>query len=103
VVGSGYWCFLADQNAEKDEIVITGEKGEIALSCFAFPEMLKITTDKGDIETKFDNPKHISQNLVQQLINELRGVGTCVSTGESAARTSWVLDQMVRNYYSDQL
>ena len=61
------------------------------------------TTGKSDIEMKFDNPEHISQNLVQQVVNELRGVGACASTGESAARTSWVLDQMVKDYYSDQV
>jgi hypothetical protein len=27
---------------------------------------------------------------------EIIGVGSCVSSGESAARTSWVLDTMVK-------
>jgi hypothetical protein len=47
----------------------------------------------------FENPEHIQQNLVKQVVNELRGEGKCASTGVSAARTSWVLDEMVKSYY----
>jgi hypothetical protein len=49
-----------------------------------------------------DNPEHISQNLIQQVVDELRGIGTCVSTGKSAARTSRVLDIIVKDYYSNK-
>ena len=48
----------------------------------------------------FENPQHVSQNLVQQVVNDLRGVNKCVSTGISAARTSWVLGEMVKGYYN---
>jgi len=100
VIGSGSWSFIVDSGSEMDEIEIIGEKGKITLSSFASPGSIKVTTNKGVNETTLENPEHISQNLVQQVVNELRGTGTCVSTGESAARTSWVLDQMVKNYYS---
>jgi predicted dehydrogenase len=103
VVGTGSWSFIVDQHSVKDEIVITGEKGSITLSSFSSPDRLTITTGKRETEINFDNPEHISQNLVQQLVDELRGVGTCVSTGGSAARTSRVLDSMVKNYYPDKI
>jgi len=102
VTGSGHWSFIADKNSEKDEIEIIGKKGKITLSCFTSPDTLKITTNEGESVLKFSNPEHISQQLVQQLVNELRGVGACVSTGESAVRTNWVLEQMVRDYYADK-
>lgn len=98
VIGTGSWCFVVNEKSEKDNIQIIGDKGEISLPCFS-PGNLKLKTDEGIIEMGFRNPQHISQNLVQQVVDELRGVGECVSTGESAARTSWVLDQMVKNYY----
>ena len=98
VVGSGSWCFVVDKSSEEDEIKITGEKGQISLPCFSHGK-LKLTTSSGITEMEFTNPQHISQNLVRQVVNELRGVGKCVSTGISAARTSWVLDEMVKNYY----
>ena len=98
VVGSGSWCFVVDESSEKDCIEITGEKGRISLPCFS-PGKLKLTTEQGIAEMGFSNPQHISQNLVKQVNEALRGNEECVSTGKSAARTSWVLDEMVKNYY----
>lgn len=100
VIGNGSWCFVVNENSEEDYIEIIGEKGKISLSCFTHGP-LRLTTNGKTTELTFQNPQHISQNLVQQVIDELRGFGKCVSTGESAARTSWVLDEMVRNYYSE--
>jgi predicted dehydrogenase len=99
VVGTGSWCFVVGKNSEEDEIEIIGEQGKISLPCFSPPGILKLETANGVEEMKFTNPEHVSQNLVQQVVNEIRGKGKCVSTVISAARTSWVLDEMVREYY----
>ncbi len=101
VVGTGSWCFVVDKNSVEDEIEIIGEKGKITLPCFSHGK-LKLTTKENIIELEFNNPEHISQNLVQQVVNELRGVGECISTGVSAARTSWVLGEMVKGYYRER-
>jgi predicted dehydrogenase len=98
VIGTGNWCFVVDEKSEKDEITIVGEKGELSLPCFS-PGPLKVKTNGKSEELSFQNPQHISQNLVQQVVNELRGEGICVSTGKSAARTSWALDEFVKEYY----
>jgi predicted dehydrogenase len=98
VIGTGSWSFIVDKGSEKDEINIIGKKGEISLPCFSHGK-LKLQTESGLSVMEFINPPHISQNLVLQVVNELRGVGECVSTGESAARTSWVLDEIVKDYY----
>ena len=98
VIGTGNWCFLVDESLEEDKLEITGEKGSIIMPCFSHGTVI-IRDSKGSKELKFTNPEHISQNLVQQVVNELRGTGKCVSTGESAARTSLVMDKMVENYY----
>ena len=99
VIGTGSWCFVVDKNSEEDYIQIIGEKGELSLPCFSHGS-LKIKNTEKEEELEFINPQHISQNLVQQVVDELRGIGECVSTGESAARTSWVLDEMVKEYYN---
>lgn len=99
VVGSGSWSFIIDENSEKDEIEIIGETGKITLPCFDAPGTLQLINSEGTADLKLENPKHISQNLVQQVVDELRGVGNCISTGKSATRTSWVLDEMVKEYY----
>ncbi|MFW5756357.1 MAG: Gfo/Idh/MocA family protein [Tangfeifania sp.] len=100
VTGSGSWCFVVDESSEEDKIEIIGTTGKIILPCFTHKNIQLINKD-GMIEMGFDNPEHISQNLVQQVVNELRGEEKCVSTGESAARTSWVLDEMVKEYYKN--
>ncbi len=99
VVGTGSWCFVVDESTAEDSIEVIGEIGKITLPCF-LPGNLILKNPDGITEMKFINPRHISQNLVQQVVDELGGVGTCVSTGISAARTSWVLDEMVKDYYS---
>ncbi|NCB09640.1 MAG: Gfo/Idh/MocA family oxidoreductase [Bacteroidia bacterium] len=101
VVGSGSWCFVVDESSEKDEIEIIGEKGKISLPCFA-PGVVKLTTKEKTTELEFLNPQHISQNLVKQVVDEIRGFGKCVSTGVSAARTSRVLDEIVKGYYENK-
>lgn len=98
VIGTGSWSFVVDKSSVEDYIQIVGEKGEISIPCFTHGNVILKSQD-GVEEMNFTNPQHISQNLVQQVVNELRGKGTCVSTGVSAARTSWVLDEMVQGYY----
>ncbi len=98
VIGTGSWCFVVDKSSEEDYIQVIGEKGEISLPCFS-PGALKIKNSDKEEELEFKNPQHISQNLVQQVVNELHGIEKCVSTGESAARTSRVLDEFVKDYY----
>jgi hypothetical protein len=33
--------------------------------------------------------------MVQSIVDELNGRGRCASTGESAARTAWVMDRIL--------
>jgi len=40
--------------------------------------------------------------LVQHIVDELRGQGTCESTGESGARSSWVMEQCLAGYYESK-
>ncbi|MCW8925567.1 MAG: Gfo/Idh/MocA family oxidoreductase, partial [Xanthomonadales bacterium] len=102
VTGAGSWSFIASEDDEADVIEITGDEGSIRLSCFEKPDVLRLTKNGQESVLQFDNPQHISQHLVQQVVDELRGVGQCVSTGISAARTNWVLEQVVKDYYKSR-
>ncbi len=99
VIGTGHWCFVADESAAKDDIEIIGTKGKINLPSFIHGDLL-LTTSQGTINFSFKNPENISHNLVRQVVQALRGETECISTGETAARTNAVLDEMVKNYYS---
>jgi predicted dehydrogenase len=96
-VGTGIWNFNAA--AACDEFVLTGTRGSIATGVFSDAD---VVIDRGGHRDVLSprNPPHIHQPLIQTIVDELHGRGTCPSTGESAARTSWALDQCLRAYYA---
>ena len=101
VVGSGSWCFVVDKSQFTDEIEIIGDSGKIVISTFTHGKV-SVFNKNGLTELEFNNPENIQLNLVKQVVDELRGVGKCVSTSVSAARTSRVLEEIVKEYYKNK-
>ena len=91
----GTWCFTAYRNFDQNEIV--GSRGKLTFSTFD-AEPILLTTAEGVTEYAIDHPPHVQQPLIQTIVDDLNGVGKCPSTGESAARTSWVMDIMLAAY-----
>ncbi len=83
------WNFAAAQS--EDDIIIDGTKGRLLLSTFG-QEHLRLETANGEETFEGQNPRHVQAPLIQTIVDDLRGVGTCPSSGESAARTSRVMD-----------
>ena len=79
------------------ETIILGTTGPTAVSTEGETEM---ATGLAISKEKLNFRQIQLSEEEQQVVDQLTGIGTCVSTGETAARTSWVLDQMVKNYYS---
>ncbi len=98
VLGTGSWSFVVDSSSEEDTIEILGTKGKLSFACFN-PTRLKLITEQGELFYDFDQPEHVGGNHIQLVIDELRGIGKCPSTGKSAARTSWVMEEIVKDYY----
>jgi predicted dehydrogenase len=96
IQGSGIWCFSAHKNYDMNEIV--GSNGRIAFSTFGREPVL-LENEKGLFEYPIVNPVHIQQQLIQTIVDELNGVGKCPSTGVTGARTSWVTDEILKDYY----
>ncbi len=94
VQGVGTWCFTGFERCDHTEIV--GTEGKIVYATFD-PQPVRVTTANGTTAYAFDDPMHIQQPLIQLVVDELNGMGRCPSTGESAARTSWVMDQMLKD------
>jgi predicted dehydrogenase len=94
VHGVGTWCFTAFERCDRTEIV--GTEGKIAFSTFDV-RPVSVTTHSGSVDYHLDDPPHVQQPLIQTVVDDLNGVGRCPSTGESAARTSWVMDQMLKD------
>ena len=95
-LGTGLWNFVGVRN--HDVIEVEGERGRLAFSTFGH-EPVTLHTRDGDEAQAFDAPPHVHQGLVQTIVDELAGRGTCPSTGVSAARTSAVMDTVLSSYY----
>jgi 1,5-anhydro-D-fructose reductase (1,5-anhydro-D-mannitol-forming) len=95
-LGTGVWNFSS--GFRRDAIEIAGTEGEITLSTFG-NEPMKLRWGSEVLEFDLPNPVHIQQPLIQTIVDELAGDGTCPSTGVSAARTSRVIDQVLAGYY----
>ena len=91
----GIWSFTTFEALDKTEIV--GTIGKISFSSFD-ADPISLTTSAGVAEFAIDNPPHVHQPLTQMIVDELNGVGRCPSTGESGARTNWVMDQLLAGY-----
>lgn len=95
VHGTGIWCFNAYSNEDVTEI--TGSRGSITFSTFADQPVI-LRTEDGPHPESIAHPPHIQQPLIQSIVDELLGRGTALSTGNTAIRTSRVMDELVRNY-----
>jgi predicted dehydrogenase len=96
VQGIGTWCFSGFQKFDCTEIV--GDRGKISFSTFD-AQPIRLTTQNKTAEFSIEYPPHIQQPLIQIVVDELNGVGKSPSTGETALRTTWVMEQMSKNYY----
>jgi 1,5-anhydro-D-fructose reductase (1,5-anhydro-D-mannitol-forming) len=99
-LGAGTWCFTAFDRVDRVEVV--GSRGTLAFAVLdTTPARLWTSGGVEDIEV--ETPEHVQQPLIQSIVDELRGVTRdgqtrCPSTGESAARTSRVADELLRTW-----
>jgi predicted dehydrogenase len=95
VHGVGSWCFTSADTVDRVEIV--GSAGTITFSTF---ENHPIELHVRGQTTRFEipHPPHVQQPMIQLVVDALTGHGACPSTGTTAARTSWVMDQMLESH-----
>jgi len=85
--------------ATRDDMMrITGAEGEIAFPVFR-SEPIRFEGSSGVQLLDLPYPPHVAQPLIQTVVDDLLGIGSCPSTGESARRTSRVMDQVLAGYY----
>lgn len=97
VQGTGAWSFAAAD--EFDRIEIIGNTGKLIFSTFDARPITLINRE-GRTEFEIEYPAHVQQPLIQTVVDELNGGAVCPSPGQSAARTSWVMDQILKGYHS---
>jgi len=97
-LGAGLWSFSA--GAREDRVEILGAAGRLSFSTFG-EEPVRWESAAGTREFDLANPPHIQQPLIQSIVDELRGEGKCPSSGETAARTSRVMDRILEGYRAE--
>lgn len=96
VLGTGNWCFTTSKSAEIDEITIYGSKGLIRFETFGKGQFTLESDQEVPMHYQTDLPEHIQQPLIQSIVEDLLGTGTCPSTGITGARANWVMGELVR-------
>jgi len=95
ILGKGLWAFNTSAASQNETTTIIGSKGKISFPFFGDAYVLLEVDNEPAQKSEFDLPKHIQQPLIQTVVDDLRGVGICPSTGVSGARASWVMDKIV--------
>ena len=96
LLGTGLWNFGALQHEDRIEVI--GDGGRVRFATFGDGPIL-VENGAGAREVRVENPVHIQQPLIEAVVRELRGeAGACPSTAVSAARTSAVMDAVLRDY-----
>jgi predicted dehydrogenase len=95
-LGTMSWNFASD--AREEMMRLSGTEGEISFPMFT-SKPVKLEKASGVELFDLPYPQHVAQPLIQSLVDDLLGRGECPSTGESARRTSRVMDKVLEAYY----
>ncbi|MCK5704843.1 MAG: Gfo/Idh/MocA family oxidoreductase [Cyclobacteriaceae bacterium] len=93
VAGTGSWCFTVPEKQTMDVTEIVGSKGKISFSFFS-NTVLHVETETMVENFDIPHPEHVHQPLVDLVVKDLRGEGTCPSTGETGVRATEIMDQI---------
>lgn len=94
VLGTGSWCFTVPEKQSMDVTEIIGSKGRISFSFFS-NTVLHVETETMVENFDIPHPPHVHQPLVELMVKDLRGEGTCPSTGETGMRSTQLMDEIV--------
>lgn len=95
VHGVGMWSYAA--GIDRESVRLIGSAGELEFQWLA-PAPMRLENADGVQHIAVQDPAHVHQPLVQSIVDELNGKGSCPSTGRSAARTTHVVDQILADY-----
>lgn len=95
--GSGSWCFVGHESAREDRIEIIGDKGMLSFSVFDY-EPIVLKNSRGIQEFNVENPEHVQQPLIQNIVETLQGTAKCRCTSISATPTNWVMDRILGKF-----
>jgi len=93
-LGCGFWNFAAAER--QDKVVIYGSKGRIEFSVFE-NQPVQLFTEQQQLSLEIPHPENIQFYHIQAMVQDLlHGTGH-PSTGKTAARASWMMQQILHN------
>ena len=95
-LGTAQWLFAA---AERADEIVDQRRARRAAAVHLRQRARRAAPGRRVDRFDLPNPPHIQQPMIQSIVDELRGRGTCASTGVSAARTSAIIDTVLLDYY----
>jgi predicted dehydrogenase len=96
VPGAASWNFAGAER--EDAFTITGTEGRLVFSLMDNEPLRLEKSGEAQLLSR-PNPAPVQQPLIQAVVDDLLGRGECPSTGESARRTSRVMDTVLTGYY----
>jgi predicted dehydrogenase len=94
--GAMSWNFAS--TVSDDTMVLSGTDGQVTFPMFT-SRPVRLEDASGVRLFDLPYPPHVGQPLIQSAVDDLLGRGECPSTGESARRTSRVMDSVLDAYY----
>ncbi len=95
VQGFGSWCYVCGHG--EDYVEIVGSKGRIEFEFFS-DRPLRLINENGEQEAAIANPPHVQQPFIRSIVDELNGLAPCPGNVDSAVRSTWVADEILRKY-----
>lgn len=91
IAGTGSWCFTVPENLKTDSATILGSDGKITFSFFEHQHIFVEKSDGSNQHYHIPHPENIQQPLIQTIVDELLGRGKSPSTGETAIRSTIIM------------
>lgn len=95
VQGYGSWCYVCGQG--EDAIEIVGSRGRIRFEFFS-DKPLELVNEAGEQRVDIPNPAHVQQPFIQSIVDDLNGLAPCPGNVDSAVRSTWVADEILKQY-----
>ncbi len=96
ILGKGLWAFNTSKASQYEMTTIIGSKGQISFPFWGDHHLTLKMENEPEKKFEFEVPKYIQELLIQTIVNDLLEKGKSPSTGVSAARTNWVLEQIAK-------
>jgi predicted dehydrogenase len=95
-LGCGFWNFASAER--QDKVVIHGSKGRIEFSVFEnLP--VQLVTEQHQLSLEIPHPENIQFYHVKAMVEDLLHGSGHPSTGKTAARASWMMEQILSQNY----